>query len=424
MKKSAGCLRLGELIEIKHGFAFEGAHFVDGPKSLPVVVAIGNFRYEGGFRFDRTVRKRYRAEYPKESELAPGDMLLAMTCQTPGGEILGVPGRIPDDGERYLHNQRLGKVVVKSRSRVCEDYLYYLFLSKGFNEHLVTTATGTKVRHTAPTRIEAYRCVIPPMEGQQQIVEILNAADEAVRTTEALIDAKAKHRRTLAEQLLIRQCSRSGSAQVDSTKSPHWPVQKLKDVASVQMGLAKGKANLRNPVCLPYLRVANVQDGLIDLADVKKIEVSADEVERYRLHCGDVLLTEGGDPDKLGRGSIWLGQIDPCLHQNHIFAVRTNRRKLDPRFLSTLVGSSYGRRYFLGCAKQTTNLASINSAQLRQMPIPVPPLPEQERTCEVLRLADEEIALLRRQLEALKQQKQGLMQKLLTGEIRVKEFAS
>src|SRR5690606_4567437 len=96
----------------------------------------------------------------------------------------------------------------------------------------------------------------------------------------------------------------------------------LHEVAEVRTGLAKGKANLKDPVELPYLRVANVQDGHIDLTQVKFILVERSQIERYSLRTGDILMTEGGDFDKLGRGDVWQGQIPVCLHQNHVFAVR------------------------------------------------------------------------------------------------------
>jgi hypothetical protein len=80
-----------------------------------------------------SVRRRSRSiggSYPKEFEHAPGDILLVMTCQTAGGEILGTPARVPDDGRLHSHNQRLGKVVVRENAPVDRDFLYWLFLSR------------------------------------------------------------------------------------------------------------------------------------------------------------------------------------------------------------------------------------------------------------------------------------------------------
>jgi len=177
-------------------------------------------------------------------------------------------------------------------------------------------------------------------------------------------------------------------------------------------------------VALPYLRVANVQDGYFDLREVKTITVERTEVDRYRLRKNDVLLTEGGDLDKLGRGHLWDGQIDPCLHQNHVFVVRTRPEVLLPPFFALQTSGPYGRRYFLSCAKQTTNLASINSTQLKHFPVLIPPLREQHEITAILSTWDQAIEQQEQLLTAKQQHKQALMQQLLTGKRRFPEFKS
>lgn len=174
-------VQLRDLVEIKHGWPFKSEFFATdvGASSLPIVVAIGNFDYGGGFRFGSTRINRYTDDFPKDYRLAPGDILLVMTCQTAGGEILGIPGRIPSDGQTYLHNQRLGKVVIK-HAEVSRDFLYWLFLHKDFNRHLVNSATGTKILHTAPTRIESFRFRLPPLSEQKRIAELLCSLDDRI----------------------------------------------------------------------------------------------------------------------------------------------------------------------------------------------------------------------------------------------------
>lgn len=172
--------RLGDLVEIKHGWPFKSQYFHENLTGQPIVVSVGNFRYSGGFRFAETTIKEYRDNYPKEYELAPGDILLIMTCQTEGGEILGVPARVPDDGRTYLHNQRLGKVVVRDDSRVVPGFLYWLFLWQSFNRDLVSSASGTKILHTAPSRIEAFRFDLPPANEQRAIAHILGTLDDKI----------------------------------------------------------------------------------------------------------------------------------------------------------------------------------------------------------------------------------------------------
>jgi type I restriction enzyme S subunit len=173
-------VRLGDLARIEHGWPFQSELFSHELSGRPIVVGIGNFDYSGGFRFDSTALKEYRGEYPAAFDLQPGDLLLVMTCQTAGGEILGIPARIPDDGRRYLHNQRLGKLIVTNPSAVCPEYLYWLFLTREFNQHLVNTATGTKILHTAPSRIESFEFLLPPLPEQRRIAGILGALDDKI----------------------------------------------------------------------------------------------------------------------------------------------------------------------------------------------------------------------------------------------------
>lgn len=171
---------LSDVLDIQHGWAFKGAHMNESIDSGPIVVAIGNFNYEGGFRFESTKIKRYTSEFPVEYILSPGDMLLAMTCQTSGGEILGIPGVIPDDGRIYLHNQRLGKVLIKDPSLLHMPFLYYLFKSKPFNHSLYLSATGTKILHTSPSKITAYGCLMPERSEQVSIAHILGTLDDKI----------------------------------------------------------------------------------------------------------------------------------------------------------------------------------------------------------------------------------------------------
>ena len=127
-----------------------------------------------------------------------------------------------------------------------------------------------------------------------------------------------------------------------------WNVATLGKFAEVSSGVTLGN-NLQGSgtIKLPYLRVANVQDGYLDLSEVKKIRILKKDIDRFSLQKGDVLMNEGGDYDKLGRGAVWEGQIEPCLHQNHVFRVRPILDILDSYFLDAVSGSEYGKRYFL-----------------------------------------------------------------------------
>jgi type I restriction enzyme S subunit len=198
-----------------------------------------------------------------------------------------------------------------------------------------------------------------------------------------------------------------------------WEVVRLGDVAGVQTGRQVGKAPGNGaPVVLPYLSVANVKDGYLHLETVKTMAVGASEIARFSLRPGDVLFTEGGDADKLGRGCVWNGEIEPCLHQNHVFAVRPHSNRLSPDLLAAYARSPRGKSYFLGCSKQTTNLASINSTQLKAMPLPLPTLDEQRAMLDVLKAVAGRAESENAALEALTAAKRTAAASLLSGRVR------
>ena len=157
-----------------------------------------------------------------------------------------------------------------------------------------------------------------------------------------------------------------------------WPWTTLGEIAAIKGGVTKDSKRQNDPsyVEVPYLRVANVQRGYLDLAEVTHIRVSPAKAAQLALRSGDVLFNEGGDRDKLGRGWVWEGQIENCIHQNHVFRARLSNGDFDPYFIS-VHGNAWGQRWFETHGKQTTNLASLNLTTLKSFPVPAPPLAEQ-----------------------------------------------
>jgi restriction endonuclease S subunit len=229
------------------------------------------------------------------------------------------------------------------------ELLPFIVQSDGFFSHALGTSAGSLSPRTKWKDLAEYEFALPLRDEQRRIAEILWAVDTDMECHIEVVN-KAFEVRTACLQDHFHARRSSGE----------WKLAPLKDFATIQTGLAKGKRYQGQEVIeLPYLSVANVQDGYLNLSEVKRIEVLRGDVDRYRLRYNDVLLTEGGDPDKLGRGTIWRNEIETCLHQNHVFCVRAHREFLLPEFLSYQTGSPYGKQYFLRCSKQTTNLATI-----------------------------------------------------------------
>lgn len=199
---------------------------------------------------------------------------------------------------------------------------------------------------------------------------------------------------------LMRRQKLVGMAECEEIYPDHWAVTAFDEVAVVIGGVTKGR-DLRGKqvmVC-PYLAVANVQRGHFKLEGLKSIEIAADELAKYQVHEGDLLITEGGDWDKVGRTAIWRGGVANCLHQNHVFKARVPSGQLLNEWVELVFNSGIGRDYFAGASKQTTNLASINMTQVRSFALPIPPLDEQQRILSALSELTTHCNKWRRQLE-------------------------
>lgn len=210
----------------------------------------------------------------------------------------------------------------------------------------------------------------PPISQQIKTVKVL---DEV----ESIIHNRQNQLQKLDELVKARFVEFFGDMLLNDMA---WQESTLDTLADVVSGITKGrKIREAELIEVPYMAVSNVKGGYIDWTTVKTIMATKQEIEQYRLLPYDVLMTEGGDPDKLGRGSVITKPLKNSIHQNHIFRVRLQTERILPVYFSEYLQHQKAKRYFLGCAKQTTGIASINMKQLRALPVLVPPLKLQEQ---------------------------------------------
>ena len=324
-------------------------------------------------------------------------------------------------------------------------YIHRLVRSTPFNFELHVRSKGiwrSRLQLTDEEFLDAL-LPVPPAEEQAAIVRFLDHADRRIRryirAKQKLIALLEEQKQAIIHQAVTGQIDvrtglpyptykPSGVEWLDDVPE-HWQLLRLKDVAQVQTGLTLGKDyRSTRTISRPYLRVANVQAGCLDLTHVKSINVPLNEADRTTLLTGDVLMTEGGDIDKLGRGCVWRDEIPGCLHQNHIFAVRCRRGLLSPEFLVGLMGSIHGRAYFEFTAKQTTNLASTNSSTLRKFPVFLPVLEEQVAILNVIseetNALDNAIGRSKREIDLIQEYRTRLIADVVTGKLDVRGAAT
>lgn len=326
--------------------------------------------------------------------------------------------------------------VFRERKENDLQYIYYLFTNTGFQKEMRKYANGIlEIRlRISSTDLMKLNIPIPPYIEQQRISKYLDKRcayiDSILEKTRTSIEEYKKLKQAIITKAVTkgvrgeRPMKESGIEWIGEIPE-EWRITQLRHCASVKAGITLGKVYDKNIELheLPYLRVANVQDGYVDLGDLAYLPISSEEIEKYKLHAGDVLMTEGGDRDKLGRGCVWDGRIDPCLHQNHIFAVHAHETFLNPYFLEYLTASKAGRCYFDVTAIKTTNLACTSSSKVLSFLIPLPSLNEQEEIVTYLKdkcsAIDSLIVKKQKCLAELERYKKSMIYEYVTGKKEV-----
>ena len=319
-----------------------------------------------------------------------------------------------------------------------QSYLLYSLLNKSYIHWVDMLTYGTKMPRVSPDQVSNSFTPLPPLPEQRAIAAFLDCEttkiDALVAKKERLIELLQEKRTALISHAVTKGLDpdvplKDSGVEWLGEIPAHWEVKRMRVMGTLQTGITLGKRyETPDLVTRPYLRVANVQDGYLALDDIAEIELPAKETRRYELRPNDVLLTEGGDFDKLGRGYLWSGQIPSALHQNHIFVVRPNQQVLSSKFLTVLLTSSYGRAYFTATSKQSTNLASTNSKKLASFPIPIPSLTEQRAITAFLdretAQIDALVAKVQEAIDRLKELRTALISAAVTGKIDVREAAA
>ena len=387
-----------------------------------------------GVRFLRTTDIRDDGTLNEGSVSVPADMVADYMLSE--GDFLisrsGTVGRAyvyrPEDGPCAYAGYLVRYVL---RDPDSPRWLFYITKSPGFQQWLGAAAIEATIGNVNGEKYANLLVPVPPLTQQRAIADYL---DRETARLDALVAAKERVLGLLAEKrraLITRAVTRGldPRARLRDSGIPwlgkipaHWKVTRLKFVACVQTGIALGKSfgnKLRREY--PYMRVANVQDGYLDLTEVKSIAVPDEEALLYYLQAGDVLMNEGGDADKLGRGAIWTGQITPCLHQNHVFAVRP--RGISSGWLNGWTSSDVAKAYFESRAKQSTNLASISASNLSEMPLLKPPDQEQKGVVDHINRYTGKIDKIRkttrRTIALLKERRSAVIAAAVTGRIDV-----
>ena len=354
----------------------------------------------------------YTGNYPLEFLVDKGDILIGMD---------GDFNASVWNGSKGLLNQRVCRVIPFTNNYT--DKFLVICLQPYLNAINSETSAVT-VKHLSSKTIQQIPLPLPPLPEQRAIVSkieqlfsdldngienfkkaqeqlkiyrqavLKNACEGKLVPTEAELARNEGRDYEPADVLLARILKErrekwNGKGKYKEPAAPDtnglpklprgWCWARFDSLADLKGGFTKNsKRILSNARKIPYLRVANIQRGYLDLNEVKEIEAQESVISELLLRPGDILFTEGGDRDKLGRGCVWQGEILECIHQNHVFRARLYSTEASNKIISWF-GNTYGQIYFMREGKQTTNLASINLTKLSAFPVPLPPLAEQHR---------------------------------------------
>lgn len=432
-------VKLGDVIRIKHGFAFKGEHFVS--EATPhVLVTPGNFAIGGGFQEAKP--KFYRGPVPPEYVLQPGDLIVTMTDLSRTADTLGYGAVIPKDDRRtYLHNQRIGLVEVTQPNKVSKRWLHYLMRTQMYRSWVIGSASGSTVKHTSPSRICDYEFDLPGVHEQQEVADTLDTLEariDLLRQTNATLEsiaqalfkswfidfdpvrAKAEGREpegmdAATAALFPAEFDESALGAIPKG----WKVGCIGDLADVIDCLHSKKPDLLGEG-RPYLQLNNIRDdGLLDAAELAYVSDAdyAKWTSRIEVREGDCVITNVG---RVGA----VAQIPPSLLAamgRNMTAIRLRSDHPYPTVLVELLLSpsmraEIERRTDVGTILNALNVRSIPGLQFVLAP------------GDVLREAESALRPLRASMESnierasnLARLRDTLLPRLISGKLRLPE---
>lgn len=323
----------------------------------------------------------YNAPSRARRVIRTGDVLFS-TVRTYLKNIAIVPSDL--DGELAS----TGLSLLRPNEAVTTGYLFNWVRSDHFISAISKSQDGTLYPAVRDKDILNAEIMVPPLAEQNRIVDMINVITNRVGHVlfelNQIQDLIYKYKTQIWNLAFtgkvtsdFRKKSTAASRSVEQSLPKGWTTRTLGEIGDIKSGVQVGKKRDASIglIELPYLRVANVQRGWLDLSEIKTISVTSQEKESLLLERGDLLMNEGGDRDKLGRGWIWEEQLSECIHQNHVFRVRLFDKSFPNKYISYYANEK-GQSYFFDQGTQTTNLASISKRKLAALPIPIPPLDE------------------------------------------------
>lgn len=369
---------LKDLIDIKHGYAFKGKFFSEEETNL-ILLTPGNFKIGGGFQAKKLKYYSKDGEVPEQYILRENDILVTMTDLSKSGDTLGYPIKVPVlENKILLHNQRLGKVEIKS-DKIDKDFLYYLMCSNKYRNEVLASATGTTVKHSAPDRILKFEFGLPSIEEQQKIANILSCLDDKIELNNEMNKTLEEMAQSLFKRWFVdfefpnedgEPYKSSGGEMVDSELGmipKGWEVKKISELIEVKDGThASPKVSKEG---FPLVTSKHIKGDRIAIEDAKIIS-EKDYLEvnkRSKVDTGDILISMIGTVGL----TYFVQEEEINFAIKNIGLFKTSQNKTLSEYFYLYLKSDNMKNYIEARLAGTTQ-KYISLGELRNIPVVLP----------------------------------------------------
>ena len=410
--------KLGELLRVKHGWAFKGEFFSD--TGVQSILTPGNFYESGGFKANPSKDRFYSGDYPKEYLCSKGDLVVAMTEQAAG--LLGSTAIVPEDN-RYLHNQRIG--LISCNGSLNKDFAYYLFMTQSVRQQISRSASGTKVKHTSPEKIYDVQVDIPKIQTQKNIAIFLSLLDKKIQINNQINQELEAMAKTLYDYWFVqfdfpdqngKPYKSSGGKMVYNPELKReipegWGVDSLWNIANFYNGLAmqKYRPDTNEDDYLPVIKIREMMNGFSKDTEKARLDIPTEAV----VERGDILFSWSATLEVI----IW-GKEKGALNQ-HIFKVTSDTY---PKSFIYFELKSYLKVFKSIAELRKTTMGHITQDHLKQAKIVVPQIEIISKLDAKLQPIMLKQQILENQNQELTQLRDWLLPMLMNGQVKVGNY--
>lgn len=399
--------RLGDIITIKHGYAFDGEHIVQENNGI-VLVTPGNFRIGGGFQEEKC--KFYSGEIPDGYVLSSGDFIVTMTDLSKTIDTLGYSALVPESDNRvYLHNQRIGLVSFKAND-CFPGYIYFLMRTHPYQRFIANTSTGSTVHHTSPSKIYDYRFYAPSYEEQREIAERMFAYEKIIKNNQRQIKLLEEAAQRLYKEWLVDlRFPGHENMKITDGVPEGWHKTTLAEIAAIiKRGISPkyaddGKYTVINQKC--------IRGSVMDITESRKQE------KQYELtlniqDCDTVICSTG--TGTLGRVGQIYGDYPNTTFDSHVTLVRA---KENPNFMYHVIKNQ--QEFLMGMGRGSTNQQELYRNVIENIEVLLPDRRLLLQTEELLNTIHNKIETVYSQTAILTEARDCMLPKLMSGELEV-----